>query len=237
MTMRRLGLLVVVVAVFLAAAPSAWAQRGGRGGFGGGFGANRLGLLAQSSVQDELKLSEDQKKQVGAEVEKSRAAMSELRGADREQQRAKFQERTKANDAAVASILNADQAERFKQISLQQQGPSAYADPEVAKELGLTSEQQDKIKGLTDGLRSEMRAQFQGGGGGEARAKLEELRKVTDEKLKAVLTPEQQTKWTAITGEPFKGEIRRPLGRGGNRPGANLRPNRRPNRQSADRKA
>ena len=40
-----------------------------------------------------------------------------------------------------------------------------------------------------------------------------------DVEVRAVLTPEQQTKWKEMNGAPFKGEIRR-QGRGGGRAGA-----------------
>jgi hypothetical protein len=46
-----------------------------------------------------------------------------------------------------------------------------------------------------------------------------ELRKSTNEKVLAVLTDEQKTKWTELTGAPFTGEIRLG-GEGQRRPGA-----------------
>jgi Spy/CpxP family protein refolding chaperone len=236
--MNRLGPFVVALAVVASASSHAFAQRPGRGGGFGGFGgpgANSLGLLAQQSVQDELKLSDEQKKQVAEHVEKQRAAMGELQGLERAERQTKMQERIKANDAAVSTILNADQAKRFKQISLQQRGPLAFADPEVATALGFTSEQKDKIKAVQDSAQSELRGLFQGGAGGgdreEARKKMDALRTSSNEKLQSLLTPEQQEKWKSLTGDPFKGEIRRPQP-GRNRPGANARPNRRPNRRT-----
>jgi len=42
----------------------------------------------------------------------------------------------------------------------------------------------------------------------DTRKKMDDLRKSTGDKLVALLTPEQKTKWTAMQGEPFKGEIR-----------------------------
>ena len=63
--MRKSGVISLsVVLALIVSAPCAWAQRpGGRGGFGGGFGGG-ASLLAQKSVQEELKLSEDQIKKV-----------------------------------------------------------------------------------------------------------------------------------------------------------------------------
>jgi hypothetical protein len=226
--MKRLNLLILVLVVAALTSPTAWAQRPGRGGQGG-FGINTLGLLAQQSVQDELKLSDDQKKQVAEHVEKQLAAAGDLQGLDREERQKKMQERTKANDAAIGGILTGDQLARFKQISLQQRGPRAFSDPEVATALGLTSDQKDKIKGIEEVAQGETRGLVQGAAGGgdraEARKKMESLRQATNEKLQGLLTPEQQEKWKSLAGEPFKGEIRRPQFPGGNR-GAGARPNR-----------
>ncbi len=142
--MRKCGYLVIVS--MLAMAPAAWAQRGPtRGGFGGG------GLLAQESVQKELKLSDEQIKQVDQLQTKQRESFSGLGDLDREERRAKMQELVAANRKAMASILNEDQMKRFEQLSLQLRGGQALADPEVAKSLGLSSEQTGKIEDIQSG--------------------------------------------------------------------------------------
>ncbi|MBI3838483.1 MAG: hypothetical protein HY288_11190 [Planctomycetia bacterium] len=220
--MKRLVPLILALAVVALASPNAWAQRPGRGG-PGRFGFNSLNLLAQQSVQDELKLTEDQRKQVTEKVEKQRAAAGDLQGLSREERQKKVQERTKANEAAVAAILNDEQVKRFKQISLQQRGARAFSDPEVAQALGLSGEQKDRIKGIEESVQSETRGLVQGNAGGgdrqDLRKKIASLSKSAEEKLNALLTPEQQAKWKELNGEPFNGEIRPPQFRGGNRPG------------------
>lgn len=203
-------LLVAALAAMILAAPTAWAQRGGgRGGFGGG-GAM---LLGQKSVQAELKLSDEQTAKVTTHLEKQRGAFAELRDLSREERAAKMRERATANEAALKEILTADQLKRLKQITLQQRGASALADDEVADAVGLTADQKEKVRSIN----SEMRGLFQGGGGEDREAmrkKFEEARASSNTKLEALLTPEQQTKWKELNGEPFKGEIQRPQGRG-----------------------
>lgn len=207
--MRKGWFLVAALAVMTLAAPAAWAQRGGgRGGFGGGGTL----LLGQKSVQTELKLTDEQTAKVTAHLEKQRGSFAELRDLSREERGAKMREQATANDAALKEILTADQLKRLKQITLQQRGPSALADDEVADAVGLTAEQKEKVRSIN----SEMRGLFQGGGGEDREAmrkKFEEARASTRTKLEALLTPEQQTKWKELTGEPFKGEIQRPQGR------------------------
>ncbi len=219
-------LAVIVTAVIVVTGPSAMAQRGGgRGaGFGGGRGGNSLGLLTQKSVQDELKMSDEQIKKATEQVEKQRESFAGLRDLSREERQAKMQESEKANQALLAEILKEDQLKRFKEISLQQRGGQALADPEVAQALGLSTEQKDRIQAIQEASQGELRELFEAGAGGGDRAELqkkaEALRASVNEKATAVLTPEQQTKWKEMTGAPFKGEIRRQGRGGGGRPGA-----------------
>jgi Spy/CpxP family protein refolding chaperone len=216
--MRKLGLLAVAVAV-LALTSSASAQqrqRGQRGqgqppGFGGGFGGGPLFLLSQKSVQDELKLTEDQIKQVTDASKKQTEARQGLRDLDQDARQKKMQELNQDSEKAIATILKPDQAKRLNQISLQQQGYRALATPKVAKELGLTDDQLQKLRDISADVRTQMRDLFQGGGGGnreEAQKKIADLNKATTEKAMGVLTADQKTKWKEMTGEPFKGEIR-----------------------------
>jgi hypothetical protein len=222
--MKKHALWMFALAVTVAAAQPALAQRGGRGaGFGGGRGGNSLSLLTQKSVQDELKMSEEQIKKASEQVEKQRESFAGLRDLSREERQAKMQESAKANQALLAEILKEDQLKRFKQISLQQRGGQALADPEVAQALGLSTEQKDRIQAIQEASQGEMRELFQAGGDRqETQKKAEALRASVNEKATAVLTAEQQTKWKEMTGAPFKGEIRR-QGRGGGQGGAAAR--------------
>ncbi len=228
--MKRIGFSLLALALVACATSQAVAQqqRRGRGGPGGGL--NGVALLSQKSVQDELKLTPEQVKQVDEQMTKMRESAGELRNLGREEARAKFQERAKANQDAANGILKDDQKKRFKQITLQLAGAVAFNDSDVLQALSLTAEQKDKIKTIQEASQTERRALFQaagggGGGGEEARKKSDELRKTTNEKLIGVLTTEQQAKWKELTGEPFKGEIRRP--QGGGRPAAGAATNRR----------
>ncbi len=217
--MMRLGKLGLVLAVVAMASGPALAQQRQPGGRGfGGFGGSPLFLLAQKSVQDELKLSEDQVKKVKDLSDKQRGSFQGLRDLSPEERQKKMQEARKANDKAVADILKAEQLKRLKQISLQQRGARAFSDPETAKALHLTDGQTEKVKTILEASRP---AGGQRGQRGqrteEERQKLDAARKATNEKLMNVLTSEQKAKWKELTGEPFKGEIRRPEFGGRNR--------------------
>jgi Spy/CpxP family protein refolding chaperone len=227
---KRLGQLALVAALILTTALFASAQpdkgKGkGKGkrpegaGFGN-FGGSQVFLLTQKSVQDELKTSDEQNTKVKELADKQRDGLKGLRELSREERQKKMEEATKATEKAVAEILKPEQTKRLKQIQLQQQGPRAFARPETATALKLTDEQKDKVKSIQEDARKEQRELFKGGPGEETRKKAEELRKTTQEKLLKVLTEEQQSKWKELTGEPFKGEIKRPEFRPGRRPDA-----------------
>jgi Spy/CpxP family protein refolding chaperone len=207
----------------MASSPALAQQRqrgqGQRGGFGAAFGGGPVFLLTQKSVQDELKLSDEQVTKVKQLAEKQRESLQGLRDLSPEERRTKMQEQVKANEKAVADILNPDQVKRIKQISLQQQGTMALASTEVASALKLTDEQKDKLRSIQQDMRASFGQRGQGGRPSEEdRKKLEEARKAASEKVMNLLTAEQKTKWKEMTGEPFTGEIRRPQFGGRNRP-------------------
>jgi Spy/CpxP family protein refolding chaperone len=209
--MKQLAFVVAALAI----CSPAMAQRGGGGrGFGGGrmAGGNLLGLLGQKPVQEDLKLTDDQVKKVDDQVEKQRevfAALRDLSPEERQKEAATQAEATKKN---LSEILKDGQLKRLKQISLQQRGGQALADPEVSSALNLTSEQKDRITAIQDGMQSEMRELFQAGAAGGDREALQkkgqELRTATDGKVLAVLTDAQQAKLKEMKGEPLKGELR-----------------------------
>jgi hypothetical protein len=197
--------------------------RGALAGFGG-FGGGLTFLAGQKSVQDELKMTTEQAAKVKELAGKQREDLAGLRDLSREEHQKKMEERTQAEAKAIAELLKPDQLKRLKQISWQQQGTRALSNTEVADALKLSTEQKDRIKVLSEASLKEMRDLVGGGNPQETRKKMADLRKSTDEKVTAVLTADQKTKLSKLTGEAFKGEITRPAigGFGGRRgrPGA-----------------
>jgi len=207
--MKKLAQITLAAAIVAMAVSPALAQQRQRQpgrGFGGGFGGGTVYLLTQKSVQDELKLSEEQVKQVKELQEKQRADRPNFQGGDREEIQKKMAERRKAENEAVAKILKPEQLKRVKQIGLQQQGARALNNEEVAKALKITDEQKGKIREIQMKAFEEMRDV---GRGEEARTKIQELMKKTNEKVMGVLTAEQKTKLKEMQGKPFTGKIER----------------------------
>ena len=213
--MKRLFQIGLVVAIAAMACGTAQAQQRQRPGGGpGGFGGGPLFLLGQKSVQEELKLSDEQVKQIKELADKQRESFQGLRDLSQEERRTKMQEAAKTNDKAIGKILKPEQYKRVRQIALQQQGARALGNEEVAKALKINEEQKDKINEIQTKAFEEMRGL---GRDEEARKKRQEMMKATNEKVMGVLTSEQKTKLKEMQGEPFKGEIERPQFGGGNR--------------------
>ena len=225
----------------------------GPGMMGGGI----AGLLRSEQVQGELKLKDEQKSKLSEMAEEQRAQMRERFGgqdrgnreemseAERQAQREKmmkeFQERAKKTEEQIRGILDAEQFKRLKQIEMQQQGVNALTRPDIAQALGLTEEQQLKMKEVFESaqkqrqeMSEEQRSLFQGfrDATDEQRATMREkmeqfrtkgeaIQKETQQKAMGLLTADQKEKLKGLMGTPFKLEQRGGMfGRpGGGRPG------------------
>ncbi len=221
--MKRHSVFIVALAVAALAASDAWAQRGGGRGFGrGGGGGGEAMLLQQTSVQEELKLSDEQIQQLTAALLQQRESFGDLRDLSAEERRAKFAEMQQSQRQELAKVLSEEQLSRLKQIALQQRGPQAFGDPEVASALGLTEEQKQSVEASQADIREQMRELFANGPDGDreaAREKIATLQKEAAEQLEKLLTPDQQAKYKALLGAPFAGKIERPSFRGGRQRG------------------
>jgi hypothetical protein len=209
----RSAMMALVATVALTS--TAFAQRGGgRGGFGfggrGGAGGGAA-MLRMPEVQTELKLSDEQKTKVATLADKiqeeRRGQFQGLRDLSNEERQKKMADWRASEDKQLAEILNADQMKRYNQLRLQRQGISAVAEKPVADELKLTDDQRTKIQEIMSAQMAEMQSLRQSGGGGgdfsALREKMTAMRKQTDDKIAAVLTDEQKSKWKEMTGAPF----------------------------------
>ena len=231
----RTMLALVLTAAMVAPLYAQRAQRGqgGRGGARGMFGAQSGAmLLASEDVQKDLKLTDEQKEKYKAFSTKQQEAMRELFSGGERPDREKMQEIMKKNQEESAKFvkdtLTADQGKRLKQIGYQVGGVNVFASEDVQKELKLSDEQKEKIKGIMDQMRKDM-ADIRGGAGGgrpmqltpEQQKKAEALRKEATEKVQEVLTSDQKKTWETMVGPKFEGKIQRPgagrrRGAGGN---------------------
>src|SRR5207245_5465174 len=159
-TMRKMMLAALVVAVAVSPAFGQRQQRQGQGR--GGFGGGGLGLLTQKPVQEELKLTEDQVKEVTALSAKQREAGQGLQDLSQEERAQKRQELGKKSQEALAKILKPEQQKRLKELTLQAGGVMAVTqDAEAAKALSITDEQKEKLQTMQRESMAQMRELFQ----------------------------------------------------------------------------
>jgi Spy/CpxP family protein refolding chaperone len=218
--MRGVARFVLVVgAAALLVSPLLAQQRqgGGRGFMGGGMPPWML--LSQKSVQDELKVTDNQIKKAEELSEKQREAFRSLRDLEPEERAKKMQEANQENEKALAEILKPAQVKRLKQISLQRAGVQGFISPDVIKELKLRDAQNEKIKEIWQQTMEQRAEVFQNTNDRvEIRKKLAEIDKSAVEKVVSEFKPEQKAKWKDLIGEPFTGEITFGGPRGGGRP-------------------
>jgi len=183
-------------------------RRQGQPGFG--FGGRMMGqnlsvmLLMREDVQKELNLSQNQKAKLEQMRQEMMQAMQELRNLPPEQRRERMQELRQKYDPA--SVLTDAQRKRLRELELQWQGAFALTDPEVARQVGLTEEQQAKIRGILQETFQSLRPQpgQPGQPGGTRMEEIQKAREQAEKKILEVLTPAQREKWQQMLGKPFE---------------------------------
>jgi Spy/CpxP family protein refolding chaperone len=232
--MRTVAKTCLTLALIAVLASPALAQRrrpgGGQPGRGGpGFGGPGF-LLANKSVQEELKITDDQKKKI-EEVNKKVDDAIQEKTKDIEDRRERFQkgfeirrEMADQTTKELMGVLKDEQKKRLEQIQNQMAGVRAFANEEVQKKLNLTDEQKTALKEVGEEYRTQAEKAREEAGRDfqKMREATQKLNKETMGKIAAKLTSEQKKAWKELTGEPFEikfegfpggGRDRRPGGR------------------------
>jgi hypothetical protein len=110
-------------------------------------GGGQLRLLLHKSVQEDLKLSENQVERAKQLSEKRAESFRGQRDLGLEEWHKKLAELA-TQEKALAELLQPEQVQRLQQIVLQQRGIRAFGEPEIARELQLTPEQKEKIRAI-----------------------------------------------------------------------------------------
>jgi RNA polymerase sigma factor (sigma-70 family) len=192
----------------------------GRGEFGFDIsnGGIPLSFLTHKSVQEDLKMTDQQVKKADDEFQKHSEALrslSDLKQQDRFQRQLEL---GKEAIKAVKDILDADQQKRLLQISLQQRGVRALdsrvsGNEPIVEELGLSEDQLGQISGIikaagewiSDARRGRDFATRGRDFSDEGNKKVKEIEEEMNAEVLRVLTSEQKAKWKEMTGKPFTG--------------------------------
>jgi Spy/CpxP family protein refolding chaperone len=224
---RSASLSLAALTLLLALSQAAVAQRdegrrerGGERRGGMAFLAPLVSLATNEEVEDELKLSDEQKDKIEELSDDLRDDFRKLleSGGQHEERQAL----NKAGSQKLIEVLDEDQEKRITEIAIQVFGANTLLfHPTLADHINVTEEQRKKL----DDAQQENRRAFgeawrdmrdQDLSREEARTKFGKLRAEADEKLMDVLTPEQKKQLESLKGE--KADIDLPQfrpGRGG----------------------
>ena len=178
----------------------------GFGGPGGGDPMGSVALIGIPEVQQELKLSDEQKPKImdllSKMQEQARAAFESfnpqevfaLEEKEREQRfakmRSQMEEITKHTEERLGKVLDKQQAGRFAELQLQRGGVGSLLRDEIGKQLKMSDEQRHKLRELI-----EQNPPFF--------ASPDQRKKVETDAI-AMLSANQKEQWAKLKGADFK---------------------------------
>jgi hypothetical protein len=172
-------------------------------------------LVFRDKVQEELKLSDDQKQKLMAKVpdrfletKKVFEKIKDLKPEEREKEMQSYREKAREKLSVVLKeALKAEQLKRLQQLELQQQGSFALGRPEIRKELRITDEQVKQFMGVVQEMQKKieplMKEAQSGGNPEEIRPKVLNIRKDHEAMIEALLSDAQKKQWKEKRGKPF----------------------------------
>jgi Spy/CpxP family protein refolding chaperone len=213
--MNRIANQVVVCAgslcLLAAVSQSAVAQRGGGARLFGAIPAVSLAQLEE--VQQELKLTDEQKEkveQLNEELNTARREAFQNAAGDFDKVREDVSKIYRESWTKFNAALEEPQQNRLREVFIQVNGPIVLSIEEVAGELMLSDEQKQKVEEAADDSRAEVFDSFQDfrNMSEEERAKkTQELIESRDTSLLAVLTDEQKEKLEKMKGEKLEVDL------------------------------
>jgi predicted nucleic acid-binding Zn ribbon protein len=170
-------------------------------------GAGQLILLSDHRIQDDLELTDPQRKQIEAIdqhfSQRRRDALENFARLTLAQRRQRFLELARTNDQSMRAILTVGQLKRLDQVALQLQGPGAFGQSEVIASLRLTDAQRQAIRQIEDEAFAAQWGRHHSGGRPSASSR-EATMRATMEKTLALLTPAQLASWKELIGGPLQ---------------------------------
>jgi hypothetical protein len=172
-------------------------------------------IVYREKVLDELKVSEEQKdklmQNLMERIMETGPFLDSLKDAGPEREKSLTEHRTSAREKLakqLKEVLQPEQLNRLRQVTLQQEGSFALGRDDIRKELKITQEQLKQFMAISQELQGQIEPlvkQAQSGGNpDEIRPKIEQLRKDHAKKLEGVLTDAQKKQWKELLGPPFE---------------------------------
>jgi len=172
-------------------------------------------IVFREKVLDELKVSDEQREKLMQHlmerIMETGPFLDSLKDAGPEREKKLNEHRTNAREKLakqLKEVLQPEQLNRLRQMTLQQEGAFALGQDDVRKDLKISQEQVQKFMAIVQELQKKveplMKEARSGGNPEEIRPKIEQLRKDHAKKLEAVLTDAQKKQWKELLGPPFE---------------------------------
>jgi eukaryotic-like serine/threonine-protein kinase len=179
-------------------------------------GAPLEALIRGQAVQDELELSQAQRRDLSEQLRmwasRRETISQESRGQSSEQRRQRFAVQARSEEAALAALLSAKQMRRLRQIFVQMRGLFAFHDPDVIEALQLTAAQRSQIRAIENEVFREPWHRPGPKPPSETPDKPPDRMSVGIQRVLEVLNESQHRQWQELTGEPFAGLRQLPFG-------------------------
>jgi hypothetical protein len=172
-------------------------------------------LVFRDKVQEELKLSDEQKKKLEKRlqdtVQDAMPFFQELgdkKPEEREKEHHAYVEKAQGNlTAFLEGALKEDQFKRLRQVMLQREGLFGLGHPEIMKELEITDKQRQQFMEVMQDMQQKMEPVMKeaqkGGKPEEIAPKLMKLRQEHEGKIEAILDDAQKKQWKELLGKPL----------------------------------
>lgn len=172
-------------------------------------------LVFRDKVQEELKLSNDQRQQLmerfpdhARETAKVFEKIKDLKAEEREKEMQSHRQKAREKLASLLKeTLKAQQLKRLRQVELQQQGLLSLGRPEIANELKITAKQRKQFLAVVLEMQKKIepliRKAQSGGKPEEIWPEIIKIRKDHEGKIEAILSDSQKKEWKDALGEPF----------------------------------
>lgn len=173
-------------------------------------------LVFHGKVQDELKLSAEQKKKLSKRLQDTvQDAMQFFQNLgdkepeEREKELHAYREKARENlTAFLQGLLQEEQFQRLRQVMLQRDRLFALlGNAEVVKELEITDKQRQQFAEVAQEMQKKMEPLMKkaqkGGNPQEIGPKIRKIRKEQEERIEALLSDARKKQWQKMLGKPL----------------------------------
>jgi hypothetical protein len=172
-------------------------------------------IVFREKVLDELKVTDEQREKLMQNlmerIMETGPFLDSLKDAGPEREKKLEEHRKDAREKLakqLKELLQPEQLNRVRQVTLQQEGAFALGQEDVRKELKISQQQVMKFMAIVQELHKKveplMKEAHSGGNPEEIRPKIEQLRKDHAKQIEAVLTDDQKKQWKELLGPPFE---------------------------------